>query len=913
MSRRSLLSAPGLAARAFAASRGGLALLGVVVLIATTAVSAWPRFADGLLGDELHYRVEEATPANRDLLTSVVTGMSSMSATPSAGAADPAAVWNGMPAALAAARSGMRPALSAVTLPGDFAARSDDVATEGPAGAAGNTQYVTDVEAYQRLRESATLDAGTWPAALSSATASGTPAEGTTIDVVMATEAATLLGWKVGETRTAFSTGSFRLRLSGTVHPRASGFDLWALGTLRAHGSYADLGDAGKLYRAVAWVDPDSWTRIAPLFTATSTQAWFPVSPAAFSVDRLDAVRSSLARFLSSPPGATFDGTPTALRFSTSLDRTLDDYVTRAQPANTLFAILAAGPIGVAFAVLVLGVRLLLGRRRETLALLAARGASPARLRLGLALDTAVVSVPAAALGLAAALLLTPGVDTIALPVALAVLCALAPPVLCAVAAGRLGPRDDLRSERAARRRWGWVLEVLVVGLAALGVAALFQRGIAPRDAGLGVDPLLAVTPVLIALAACVIVLRVYPIPLGWLARSLRRRRGPVAYLGAAGALRSRSGGLWPVFAVVLGVAIAVFSASVLSTERSGIETGALARVGADLSVTAPTTFSDAQVKRLRSAPGVAASAVVEWAGGVRVQAGSQGGELSGYLVDPAELARVQSGIPESARVSAALPQKDSARTGAVIGGFDPAIPVTSAILYGRTAVHLGVTEFSFAPGTYIRDSQWAIIDRTALPASAEITGTPQTVLVALAPGADPGTVHRELAAIAGDGATIGDARLEQTALRKAPLVAGLETVALLSIALSALMCVGALLLALVIGTAARTRLVATLRTIGYTSRQTAALLGWELGPLLIVGIVAGVLVGIALPAIVLAPIDLSGFTGGPIAPEVVIDPALIALAAGGFALSTVAVTLIALAVARRRSPAAVLRVGGEE
>lgn len=915
MSRRSLLSGPGLAARAFAASRGGLALLGVVVLIATTAVSAWPRFADGLLRDELRYRVEQATPVNRDLLSSVTTGMPMMSGTPTVGdGSEPTAIWEGMPAALAGARSAMQPALRAVTLPGDFAARSDDVPTAGPADAAGDARYVTQVEAYQRLRTVADLDAGAWPArAPAGATTQDPIPEGGTVDVVMASTAATLLGWHVGETRRAYAGAPFALRLSGTVREKPSDSDFWELATLRSRGSYADLGDHGKLYRAVAWVDPGSWSRVAPLFPGTFTQAWYPVAPGAFTISGLEPVRSSLARFLSSPSAAGVGGTPATLRFSTSLDRTLDDYLARAQPANTLFALLAAGPLGVALAVLVLGVRLLLGRRREALALLAARGASPTRLRLGLAADTAAVSVPAAALGLIAALLLTPGVDALALPIALAAICALAPPLICVAAAGRLGPRDDLRGERSARRRWGWVLEALVIGLAALGVAALFQRGLAAPGAGLGVDPLLVVTPVLLALAACVLVLRLYPLPLSWLARALRRRRGPVAYLGAAGALRSRAGGLWPVFAVVVGVSIAVFSASVLSTERAGIESGALARVGADLSVTASGTFTDAQVAQLREVPGVAASAVVEWAGGLRIQAGSQGGDLSGYLVDPAELARVQTGIPEAARVSSALAQSDPARTGAVIGGFDPAIPVTSAILTADTSVHLGVTEFDFVPGVYIWDGQWAIIDRTTLPAHTGVTGTPQTVLIALAPGADADAVHRQVAAIAGDGATIGDARQEQAALRSAPLVSGIETIALLSIALSALMCVGALLLALVIGAAARTRLVATLRTIGYTSRQTAALLGWELGPILIVGLVAGILVGLALPAIVLAPIDLSGFTGGPIAPAVVIDPGLIALAAGGFALSTVAVTLVALAVARRRSPAAVLRVGGEE
>jgi putative ABC transport system permease protein len=103
------------------------------------------------------------------------------------------------------------------------------------------------------------------------------------------------------------------------------------------------------------------------------------------------------------------------------------------------------------------------------------------------------------------------------------------------------------------------------------------------------------------------------------------------------------------------------------------------------------------------------------------------------------------------------------------------------------------------------------------------------------------------------------------------------------------------------------------LRTVGFTARQSAGLLAWELGPTLVVGLVAGILVGLALPVIVLTPIDLSGFTGGPVKPAIVIDPVLVTVAAAGFAVITALATLIALTGARRRSPATVLRAGGTE
>jgi putative ABC transport system permease protein len=902
-SRTSVVSTAGLARRAMSAFRGGLILLAVVVLITTTAVAAWPRFSSTLLTNDLQYRVQDAHAGNRDLITRVDAGTGFPGSVTVLDAA-----YKGMPAALDAVRRGLKQPLREVTATGDYSARTEQIALEPAADALSNSTYFVQYEAYAHLRDVAVLDSGSWPAPLPARFA-----EPARVQVVLSTAAAKLLGWRIGRTRTATLGGQVGLTLVGTVHPRDAEADFWNLDPERVHGGYSDKGDFGKTFSGIAWIDPASWSRATALVTETTTVGWLPVRPSAFSVSDLPAVQGALGNFLATAPVASIGGQTVPLRFSTSLGTTLDDFLMRAQPANTLFAILAAGPLGVALAVLILGVRLVLGRRREALALMAARGASPARLRAGLALEGAIVSVPAAALGLAAALLLTPGGGPPGASVVLALVCALAPPVILAIAAGALGPRDDFRGERSARRRWGWVVEVLVIGLAAVGVVALFQRGLTAPDAGLGVDPLLAITPILIALAACVIVLRVYTYPLAGLARVLRRRTGAVAYLGAVSALRSKAGGLWPVFAIVVGVSITVFSVSILSTERAGIEEGARARVGADLSITAATTLSDEQVAAVKRVPGVAHTAVVEWAGGVRILAGSIGGTPSVYLVDPAELANVQQGIPKAARVSTALTSGLAGRTGAVIGGWNTQIPVTSAILYGNGTVHLAVTQFRYPPGVYIWDEQWAIIDKTTLPRASGVTGTPATVLVALAPGANAAAVHAALSDIGGKGAIIGDAVEEQAALRQTPLVSGLELVVMLAIALAAIMCVGALLLTLVMNTAARTRLVATLRTIGFTARQSGGLLAWELGPILVVGLIAGILVGLILPMIVLAPIDLSGFTGGPVKPSVVIDPLLVALAAAGFAVITALATLIALTGARRRSPATVLRAGGTE
>lgn len=904
-SRASRLSDAGLALRAVTAFRGGLLLLALVTVVVTVALAAWPRVASGLLTAELRHELAQAGAGGRDLTTTIRTG--GFTAGP---VLDPAAVWNDLPGIASSVRAGMKPPLRGVVAAGDTAMRSTDVAVEPPVGAAGNSRFTVGVEAYRGLRDQARLVHGSWPAPVAVSTT-----QGAVVEVVLSSDAAHLFGWSIGAERSTATEAGLRLKLVGIVAPKNPDGDFWSLDAVRARGHFVDAGDAGKQFGAVVWLDPASWPRVAAAFDGAVASVWFPVVPASFEVEDLPAVRSALGGLLALPPVASVGGAQVPLTVSTSLQGPLDDFQSHAQPANTLFAILAAGPLVVALTVLALGARLVVGRRREALALMAARGASPGRLRAHLALDGALASLPAALAGLALAFVVTPGATPVLLPVVLALLCALAPPVALVIAAGSLAPRAVGPRPRS---RWAWVAEVTVVGLAVLSVVLLTRRGLSTSGGGLEVDPLAALTPVLVALAACVLVLRVTVVPLGWLAGVFRRGRGAVAFLGASGARGNgaRGGGgavLWPVFALVAGVSIALFSVSVLATARDGLDQGARARVGSDLSLTAASTLSRAQLAEVGRIPGVAATATVDWAGGIAITAGGTGGLVSGYLVDPGQLAAVQHGLPASARLSTLLTGGLPGRTGAVLGGWESRIPVTSALVVGQgTNVHLAVTELDFAPGVYVRDFQWVILDRSTLPASSGITGSPQTVLVALAPGADASRVHAELARIGGAGALVGDAVAERAALRASPLVAGTEAIALLSIALTVLLCIAALVLTLVMNTAARIRLVATLRTVGFSARQTAGVLAWELGPVLVIGLVAGAIVGLLLPGIVLGPLDLRGFTGSPVQPTVARDPWLTAAALGGFAAVAAVATLVALAGARRSSPAAVLRAAGD-
>lgn len=885
--------------RSVRAYGGGLALLAVVALVTTLALAAWPRVTSIILGGELRHDLVEAGAGGRDIVTGIRTG--TFTAGPQV---DPAQLWQDLPAAAAAVRKAMRAPLRAVTSPGEIAARSVEEPTTAPAGAAPNSRYSVTLEVYPDLRRSARLVSGEWPTAPPADSAAPVP-------VVLTATAASLLGWRVGEVRVAAPMPgvTLPLRLAGTIRPLDRSADFWDLDVTRALGHFVDGGDAGKDFGGVAWVAPEAWPALAGRLDTTIASIWFPVVPGRFTAEELPQVRSALGAFLASPHTASVGGASVPVAFATPLQQPLDDFTARAQPAQTLFAILLSGPLVVAFAVLAQAARLVVDRRRPALSLVAARGASPARLRTELAVHGLLASLPAAAAGLAAAVLLTPGAVPLALPVGLAVLGILLPPVALLLAAGSLTPAAPVRG----RNRFAWVAEVVVLGLAVAGVALVARRGLDASGAGMQVDPLTALTPVLVALAACILVVRFAGYPVGWVAAALRRGRGAVAFLGASSARHARSGLLWPVFTLVAGVGIALFSVSVLATTSAGLAEGARIRVGSDLSVTAASTLSGAQVDAVARIPGVQHTATVEWAGGLRLSAAGDSSDVSGYLVDPRALDAVQADLPRAARLSTALTGVLPGRTGAALGGSTSRIPITSALLVtGGTNVHLGVKELDFVPGVYVRDAEWVFIDKTSLPASSGIGGRPQTVLVKLAPGADAARVHAELQRIGGRDAVVGDAVAERAALRSSPLVAGSESIAALSIALTLLLCVAALLLTLVLNTAARIRLVATLRTIGYNSRQTAGVLAWELGPVLVFGLAAGAVVGLALPAIVLSPLDLRGFTGSPVQPAVVQDPALVGAALAGFALVAAVATTAALAGARRRSAAAVLRNGGE-
>ena len=201
------------------------------------------------------------------------------------------------------------------------------------------------------------------------------------------------------------------------------------------------------------------------------------------------------------------------------------------------------------------------------------------------------------------------------------------------------------------------------------------------------------------------------------------------------------------------------------------------------------------------------------------------------------------------------------------------------AVVDGRTA--------------YSPRASWVLMDRSHADRFVD-SFVPRTVLVRFAPDADADAVTESLVEIAGPEATVTTPSMLLDDLRGVSTTSGLVVALIAAIVLSSLLTALAIVLTLVVGRPARDRLLPLLATLGLRRRGERALVAWEIGPVVVVALVAGALLGAALPFVVLQGVDLRSFTGEDAQPVVVFDPALIAAVLTGAVLVTAAAVLLA-------------------
>ncbi|MFJ6069440.1 FtsX-like permease family protein [Streptomyces sp. NPDC093065] len=572
----------------------------------------------------------------------------------------------------------------------------------------------------------------------------------------------------------------------------------------------------------------------------------------------LDGLASAVASLESGPGLQRLHSTVSPLADATTgLDEVLTTYGRLRGDIGPLVAVAASGSGTVAAVVLLMAGGLAGDRRRAELALLRARGASVRGMAGRLLAETAVVAVPAGALGLGVALLALPGARLLpalwAAGAVTAVAC-LALPVRAAAAHHRVRVHDDRRdaaSPRASRRRT--VAELTVVVLAVGAVEVLRRRG-----ATEGAGGLVAMAPVLVGVIAALVLVRLYPLPLRGLARPARRLRGAVGPLALARAGRTSASTALPLLALLTAFTVAAFGGSVLSGVADARDRAALLAVGADARVEATTgALPSGLPARLGKAPGVREVTEAGVDHLARTPDGRQSVPLAG--VEPGAYAALAGRTGLGAFPAGRLTRSD----GAGGGSGDAVLPALAspavADRFGNGTFRLRLADGGVAalrivlvrdrtPAVYGDD--FLVVDRAGLPTGS----APPNVLLLTGDDLDAGALRRA----ADDAGTVHLRSEERGRYVDSPLQSGAERVYTAAVAAGAGYAALALLLSLASTAPERAALLARLRTMGLTRAQGRRLLVLESLPQALPAALGGVLTGWAAVRLLSPGVDLT-------------------------------------------------------
>lgn len=847
------------------------AVLAAVVAVTAALAMVWPRWLLGTTTTELRRDLGAASAAFVDPSASP----SRVVLRPEAADGTPVDPWGTVLGSLAAVRDQAPAALRELLGPPDgwSAWAPAEVPT---AGAPDLGKAFVQPASAPALLAHATITSGRAPAA----TPPPAPPGVVRVEVLLSERSAQVLGWQVDEVRPTGAVDAdlrpVEVVLVGTFRPDDESSRYWQHAAELLRPTFTGTADTGPIATARGVIDLHA--ALETLTTTPRTQLWFPLDVGRIDGRTAPAVAAGLRATLGA---ASFQGTPIDL--SSDAPARIEQVLDRASSAGAVLALAVGAPAGVLLALLGLGARVAVSGRQAAQLLTALRGGSLAQHRTLLAIEAALVCLPAAALGALAAARVVPAEVSPWWWLAPAVLGA-AP--VAGLATGTPWPRDAARARVAVE-----------AGTALLAAAATVQLATRGGAGGTGPDTLAVATPLLLALAASFGSARLLPVLLRPVADRLRRRDALVAPLGATLAAR-RPAPVVATVAVLTGAAVTVLGVLTASSVDASRHAAALSAVGADVRIRGG--LDDASLDAVRAVPGVEEVATVSMSSSARLTVGTARTLATLVAVD-ASLADVQADVPGHVEVPAPgevavagpVPVQPGDRL--TLGASDP-VDVTVA---SRPTTAPGVTA----------SSSWVLVDRRSLGDAGEDLAVTAAYL-RLAPDADPGRVTAALRAAVGPAVDVTSAVERLDAVRTAPTAQAMSTGVLVVTGVGLLAAAAAVALSLAAGAGPRTRVVAVLRTLGLPPRAELRLVLWEAAPGVALALVAGCGLGVGLAALLLASTDLRPFTGGDVAARLVASPpsllaalaVLAALAAGSIAVSASA--------AARRSAAVVLRAG---
>ncbi|HEU5355506.1 MAG TPA: hypothetical protein VFU65_13640 [Actinocrinis sp.] len=316
-----------------------------------------------------------------------------------------------------------------------------------------------------------------------------------------------------------------------------------------------------------------------------------------------------------------------------------------------LFVLIAAAVVGIA--TIQLALRVLFARQESDLALRRARGLGPAAAARRAALQTAACVVPAAAIGMCAAVLAVRGGNdrlVVGVGIAVVIVLPLAAAVTAFLPAHRQGP---ISRRRRALRRTGAVLLLLFLGAAVAAVRTQLSDASDPDLVSASLPTLAATVGALLVGALVALLAR----PAAWIATG--RTRAAALFLAAAHAARRPALPAGAAVALLVATSSAVFASCFTASLDSVRQLTAWQQTGADLRV--QVTGDGSQIDptdeaRIAAAAGVRAGATGAIFPGQQLSTKQGVLPVTVVIVDPAEYAKLVAGTRlDSGDLQAAL------------------------------------------------------------------------------------------------------------------------------------------------------------------------------------------------------------------------------------------------------------------
>ncbi|MFD9795907.1 FtsX-like permease family protein [Streptomyces sp. NPDC059070] len=654
-------------------------------------------------------------------------------------------------------------------------------------------------------------------------------------------------------------SGEVTVTVTGIVEPLKPSASYWATASVLHQPQLVPQvpgqPDAPRYWYAGLLVGDESAATL--LNTAGAPELYADIAPdtAAMTARGLAALTASVAAVEGGPTLAEIRGQLGGEAVvNTQLDAVFAQFSAVRDSIGPVVAVASFGTATVAGVVLLMAGGLATARRGAELTLLRARGGSLRGIGARLAAETAVVVLPAAALGLGLAVLvirsgrLGPALLAVAVVAAVSTLALPVRAMLAHRTVRSAADRADLVRVRPSRRRTVAELTLLVL---AVGAVVALRR----RSTEAGSDSLVSSAPVLVGVISALVLVRLYPLPLRWAARPAARLRGTVGFLSLARAGRAPGGGVLPLLALLTALTTAAFGGSVLAGVADARDRAALYTTGADARIETAALLPKDLPGRVAKVAGVSLAVPARIDYSVDTPYGDRitvvGAEPGAYarLADRTGLGPFAPGDLTAGAKGAALPALASPRVAAGLGRGPRDVVVAGYRLTVRV-----VAVRAHTPA--VPRGDFLLVDSAALGAKAP------TALLVDGKDVDAARLRRVVkTSSAGSTSAPTVQLLSETRARlvDSPLQTGAERVYTAAVAAGAGYAALALMLSLLRGAPERSALLARLRTMGLTRRQGRRLLVLESLPQAVLAAVGGALTGWAAIELLAPGVNLTG------------------------------------------------------